>query len=47
MELRRRNATVVDDDEDISDAMWGSLGGFGSLASGAPSFTVPSVPDVG
>ncbi|KIM65350.1 hypothetical protein SCLCIDRAFT_542814 [Scleroderma citrinum Foug A] len=45
VELRRRNATVVDDDEDISDAMWGSLGGFGSLASGAPSFTVPSVPD--
>ena len=46
-DLRRRNVTVVDDDEDVSDAMWGSQAGFGSLAKGVPSFAVPSVPDVG
>jgi 20S proteasome subunit beta 5 len=35
-----------DDDGAFSDAMWGSEAGFGSLAKGVPTFTVPAVPDV-
>jgi 20S proteasome subunit beta 5 len=35
-----------DDDGEFSDAMWGSEAGFGSLAKGVPTFTVPAVPDV-
>jgi len=38
---------VVDEDNDFSDAMWGSEAGFGTLAKGVPGFVVPSVPDVG
>lgn len=45
IELQKRNATVVDDDGELSDVMWGSMAGFGSLAKGVPTFTVPSVPD--
>ncbi|KAG6335202.1 hypothetical protein ID866_3873 [Astraeus odoratus] len=45
LELRKRNAIVADDDEVISDTMWGSVAGFGGLAKGVPTFTVPSVSD--
>lgn len=44
--IQKRNASIVDDDGDRSDAMWGSIAGYGSLAKGVPSFVVPSVPDV-
>jgi hypothetical protein len=46
-QAQRRNVSIVDDDDEFSDAMWGSEAGFGSLAKGVPSFMVPSVPDVG
>jgi 20S proteasome subunit beta 5 len=44
--IQKRNASIVDDDDDCSDAMWGSVAGYGSLARGVPSFVVPSVQDV-
>ncbi|KAG6856465.1 Proteasome subunit beta type-5 [Tephrocybe sp. NHM501043] len=41
-----RNAqAVAGDDEEFDGAMWGSSGGFGSLANGIPTFTVPQVAD--
>ncbi|KAH0830633.1 20S proteasome subunit [Lanmaoa asiatica] len=43
--MQKRNASIVDDDDDCSDAMWGSVAGYGSLAKGVPSFVIPSVPD--
>jgi 20S proteasome subunit beta 5 len=43
-ELRKAQANVEDDE--FSDAAWGSEAGFGSLAKGVPAFTVPNVPDV-
>lgn len=39
--------STIDEDNDFSDAMWGSEAGFGTLAKGVPGFVVPSVPDVG
>lgn len=45
--VQKRNASIVDDDDGhCSDAMWGSLAGYGSLAKGVPNFLVPSVLDV-
>lgn len=44
--LQKRNASIVGDDEDCSDAMWGSLAGYASLTKGVPSFVIPSIPDV-
>ena len=38
--------SLVSEDDDFSDATWGSEAGFGSLAKGIPTFTVPNVPDV-
>ncbi|KAF8891282.1 N-terminal nucleophile aminohydrolase [Infundibulicybe gibba] len=43
-ELRRAHA-IAAEDEDFSDATWGSEAGFGSLAKGVPTFTVPAVAD--
>jgi len=43
--IQKRNALIVDDEDDFSDAMWGSVAGYGSLAKGVPSFVVPSIPD--
>jgi 20S proteasome subunit beta 5 len=40
------NDDFTAEDGQISDAMWGSQAGFGSLAQGVPDFTVPAVPDV-
>ncbi|KAG6883563.1 hypothetical protein C0993_005463 [Termitomyces sp. T159_Od127] len=41
-----RNAlTVTGDDEEFDGTMWGSSAGFGSLAKGIPTFTVPQVAD--
>lgn len=42
----RFSKSVVEEDNDFSDAMWGSEAGFGTLAKGVPGFVVPSVPDV-
>lgn len=42
----RKAREAAGEDEDGSDVMWGSQAGFGSLANGAPTFTVPAVPDV-
>jgi hypothetical protein len=44
-ELRKAQALAVDNDE-FSDSMWGSEAGFGSLAKGVPTFSVPAVADV-
>jgi 20S proteasome subunit beta 5 len=44
-EIRKARALVAEDD-DISDAMWGSQAGFGSLSRGVPSFSIPHVEDV-
>ncbi|KAG6860591.1 Proteasome subunit beta type-5 [Termitomyces sp. Mi166 len=41
-----RNAqAVAGDDEEFDGAMWGSSAGFGSIAKGIPTFTVPQVAD--
>jgi hypothetical protein len=43
-ELTERNSSG---NEDVSDAMWGSAGGFGNLGeAGVLSFNIPAVPDV-
>jgi 20S proteasome subunit beta 5 len=44
-ELRKAHA-LAEEDEQFSDAMWGSEAGFGSLAKGVPTFSVPDVQDV-
>jgi 20S proteasome subunit beta 5 len=44
-EIRRAQALAADD-EDFSDAAWGSEAGFGSLAKGVPTFSIPAVADV-
>lgn len=44
-ELRKAQALACEDD-DFSNSMWGSEAGFGSLAKGVPTFTVPAVADV-
>jgi 20S proteasome subunit beta 5 len=38
--------SLVSEDDEFSDAAWGSEAGFGSVAKGIPTFTVPNVPDV-
>ncbi|PSR83067.1 hypothetical protein PHLCEN_2v5871 [Hermanssonia centrifuga] len=43
-EIRKAKETFGDD-EDGSEAMWGSEAGFGNLARGIPQFNVPDVPD--
>lgn len=42
----RRAQNIADEDEKLSDTVWGSVAGFGNLARGPPTFTVPDVPDV-
>ncbi len=42
-ELKRAQKDTEDDE--FSDAMWGSNAGFGSLAKGVPTFAVPNIPD--
>jgi hypothetical protein len=42
----RKLQTLADEGEEFSDAMWGSEAGFGSLAKGVPTFSVPAVADV-
>ena len=42
----RKAKELFGDDDDVSNEMWGSAGGFGNLASGVPMFKLPSVQDV-
>jgi hypothetical protein len=42
----RRVQRLADEDQEFSDATWGSAAGFGNLAKGSPAFIVPDVPDV-
>ena len=42
----RKFQHLADQGEEFSDTAWGSEAGFGSLAKGPPTFTVPDVPDV-
>jgi len=37
---------LAEDDDQFDGAMWGSTAGFGTLAKGVPTFSVPAVPDV-
>ena len=45
-QLRRAQRLAADENEEFSDAAWGSEAGFGNLVKGLPTFTVPDVPDV-
>jgi 20S proteasome subunit beta 5 len=42
----RRAKQILGDDEEGTEAMWGSEAGFGNLASGIPTFNIPAVADV-
>ena len=42
----RRAKQLANEDEDISDVMWGTQAGFGNIAKGVHKFQIPSVPDV-
>ncbi len=42
----RRAKGLVGEEDDCSDAAWGSEAGFGTIIKGSPSFMVPNVPDV-
>ena len=42
----RRAKEAFGEDEELSEAMWGSDAGFGTLAKGVPAFSVPAVSDV-
>lgn len=44
-QLRNAQALAAEDEE-FDGAMWGSEAGFGSLAKGVPTFSVPAVADV-
>ena len=45
VEAELRRAQALADEDEMTDAMWGSEAGLGTLASGH-AFAVPSVPDV-
>ena len=42
----RRAQRLAEEEDEFTDAAWGSEAGFGSLVKGTPSFAVPNVPDV-
>lgn len=44
--LSKAAKVVNDEDDEFSDAAWGSEAGFGNIAKGVPSFAVPAVADV-
>ena len=41
-----RRAHCLADEDELSDAAWGSEAGFGNLSKGPPTFIVPDVQDV-
>lgn len=45
VEIRRARELTSDDDE-LSDAMWGTQGGLGNIAKGVHKFAIPAVADV-
>lgn len=45
VEAEIRRAQALADEDEMTDAMWGSEAGLGTLATGH-AFPVPSVPDV-
>ena len=45
-QIKSARALPADDDDQFDGAMWGSTAGFGTLAKGVPTFSVPAVPDV-
>jgi len=45
-QLKRAKKLILADEDEYSDAVWGSQAGFGNMIKGIPNFTVPSVPDV-
>jgi 20S proteasome subunit beta 5 len=45
-EIKRAQAIIEEDGDNVSELMWGSYGGFGNLATGFPKFNIPAVPDV-
>lgn len=45
-QLKRAKKLISADEDEYSDAVWGSQAGFGSMIKGIPNFTIPSVPDV-
>jgi len=42
----RKAQRLAEEEEEYSDATWGSAAGFGNILKGSPAFTVPNVPDV-
>ena len=42
----RKAKEIAGEEEDVSDAMWGSQAGFGGIAQGGHTFAVPAVQDV-
>jgi 20S proteasome subunit beta 5 len=46
IQIKHAKGVVTDDEDDFDAAMWGSNAGFGSLAKGVPTFSVPAVADV-
>lgn len=45
-QIEKARRAAAEDGEDFGDAAWGSEAGFGSVAKGVPTFTVPAIPDV-
>lgn len=44
-QLKRAKKLISADEDEYSDAVWGSQAGFGNMIKGIPNFTIPSVPD--
>ncbi|KAF5357760.1 hypothetical protein D9756_001327 [Leucocoprinus leucothites] len=44
-QLKRAQNLIAADEDEYSDATWGSQAGFGNMIKGTPNFTVPAVPD--
>lgn len=42
----RQARELTNDDEELSEIMWGTEAGFGNIVKGVPKFAIPSVPDV-
>lgn len=45
-QLKRAQKLIAAEEDEYSDAAWGSQAGFGNMIKGIPAFTVPAVADV-
>jgi 20S proteasome subunit beta 5 len=45
-QLKRAQKLIAAEQDDYSDAAWGSQAGFGGMIKGIPAFKVPAVADV-